>query len=140
MASTGKNLLAVVSGYQERSLLPDRPKARWKCAEAAVLFIFQRRVGDRFLGCLQLGFLPCEAEVPATPVEGSEPNPALPQSRGRLAGVSSKIVPADHGRNAVEESRKGHNVGIETNCSHSLITKKCRLITMAGIGLSVLLF
>ena len=92
MASTGKNLLAVVSGYQERSLLPDRPKARWKCAKAAVLLIFQRCVGDRFLGCLQLGFLFCEAEVPATPVEGSEPNPALLQPRRLLAGISSKNV------------------------------------------------
>ena len=82
MARTGKNQLAVVSGYQERSLLPDRPKARWKCAKASVLLIFQRCVSDRFLGCLQLGFLFCEAEVPATPVEGSEPNPALPQPRG----------------------------------------------------------
>ena len=139
MASTGKNLLAVVSGYQERSLLPDRPKARWKCAKAALLFIFQRCVGDRFLGCLQLGFLFCEAEVPATLVEGSNPNPALPQPRGRLVGIPSKIAPTDHGRNAVEESRKGHNVAIETNRSHSLITKKCRLITIAGRGLSVLL-
>ena len=87
MASTGKNLLAVVSCHQERRLLPDRPKARWKRAEAVVPFIFQRCVGDRFLGCLILGFLPCEAEVPATPVEGSEPNPALLQPRGRLARV-----------------------------------------------------
>ena len=85
MASTGKNLLAVVSGHQERRLLLDRPKARWQCAEAAVPFIFQRR--DRFLGCLKLGFLPCKSGVPATPVEGSEPNPALLQPRGRLAGV-----------------------------------------------------
>ena len=85
MASTGKNLLAVVSDHQERRLLPDRPKVRWQCAEAAVPFIFQRC--DRFLGCLILGFLPCEAEVPATPVEESEPNPALLQPRGRLAGV-----------------------------------------------------
>ena len=82
MASTGKNLLAVVSGYQERRLLPDRPKARWKCAETAVPFIFQRRVGDRFLGCLQLGFLPYESEVPPTPVVGSEPNTALPHPVG----------------------------------------------------------
>ena len=82
MASTGKNLLAVVSGYQERSLLPDRPKARWKCAKAALLLIFQRCVGDRFLGCLQLGFLPYESEVPPTPVVGSEPNPALPHPVG----------------------------------------------------------
>jgi hypothetical protein len=58
----------------------------------AVPFIFQRCVGDRFLGCLILGFLPCEAEVPATPVEGSEPNPALLQHRRRLAGISSKNV------------------------------------------------
>ena len=87
MASTGKNLLAVASCHQERSLLPDRPKARWKRAEAVVPFIFQRCVGERFLEYLQLGFLPCEGEVPATPVEGSEPNPALLQPRGRLAGV-----------------------------------------------------
>ncbi len=140
MASTGKNQLAVVSGYQERSLLPDRPKARWKCAKAAVLLIFQRCVGDRFLGCQQFGFLFCEAEVPATPVEGSEPIPALPQPWGRLVGIPSKIAPTDHGRNAVEKSRKGHNVTIETNRSHSLITKKCYLITMAGRMLSVLLF
>ena len=33
MASTGKNLLAVVSCHQERRLLTDRPKARWKRAE-----------------------------------------------------------------------------------------------------------
>ena len=33
MASTGKNLLAVVSCHQERHLLPDRPNVRWKCAE-----------------------------------------------------------------------------------------------------------
>ena len=140
MASTGKNLQAVVSGYQERSLLPDRPKVRWKCAKAALPLIFQGYVGDRFLGCLQLGFLFCEAEVPATPVEGSKPNPALPQPRGRLVGIPSKIAPTDHGRNAVEKSRKGHNVAIETNRSHSLITKKCSLITMEGRGLSVLLF
>ena len=99
------------------------PKARWKCAETAVPFIFQRCVGDRFLGCLQLGFLPCEAEVPATPVEGSEPNPALPQPRGRLARVSLKITPTYHRRKAVEESRKENSVGIKTNCSYSLITK-----------------
>ena len=140
MASTGKNLLAVVSGYQERSPLPDRPKPQWKCAKSAAPFIFQRCVGDRFPGCLQLGFLFCEAEVPATPVEGSEPNPALPQPRGRLVGIPSKIAPTGHGRNAVEKSRKGHNVAIETIRSHSLITKKCRLITMAGRGLSVPLF
>ena len=90
MASTGKNLLAVVSCQQERRLLPVRPKARWKRAEAAVPFIFQRR--DRFLGCLKLGFLPCKSGVPATPVEGSEPNPALLQPRRRLAGISSKNV------------------------------------------------
>ena len=90
MASTGKNLLAVVSGHQERRLLPDRPKVRWQCAEAAVAFIFQPR--DRFLGCLKLDFLRCKSGVPATPVEGSEPNPALLQPRRRLAGISSKNV------------------------------------------------
>ena len=106
MASTGKNLLAVVSGYQECSLLPDRPKARWKYAKAAVQLIFQRCVGDRFLGCIQLGFLFCHAEVPATPVEGSKPIPALPQPRGRMVGIPSKIEPTDHGRNAVEKKQK----------------------------------
>ncbi len=99
------------------------PKHGGSVLETVVPFIFQRCVGDRFLGCLQLGFLPCEAEVPATPVEGSEPNPALPQPRGRLARVSLKITPTDHRRKAVEESRKGHSVGIKTNCSYSLITK-----------------
>ena len=117
MAGAGSDLPAVVFDEQGRGVLPDQSHSWQQCAEEAVPDILQRDAGDRLLGCLQLGHVPGQAEVPAPPVARPEPDSALPQSRRGLAGILPAAAPPDPGQHAAEERQRRvwNRVGIAGN-------------------------
>src|SRR5512135_421571 len=107
LAGRWQDLLAVVLHDRRPDLLHDRPQPRIASIAEVLQERVRRGVGDRLLGRLQRGRLRAEAEMPAAPAARHQADSALPQARGRLAGIFQATEAADPRLAPLEQAPEG---------------------------------